>query len=291
LTGSRLLVVAVLAAVAVAAWNDPLAFNGPRSSGAAVVWLLVTASLIGLSWFVLGWLMQSAARSISFDEDGLWHTAIGKAQGLVRWRDICGVQEHSSALALMDRNEQLLLKVEYERENYARIRHLIMERMSFSPPTLPLLVSASRIGKSSRIAFACVALLSLGMGVRAAAVSSRPALVALSLFIAVIFALLAIPRPRITLDEQGIRIGRRAYPFSSIRSVEGSLITIRSRYIPKLTLDVGAPRPAIIVTRGLPIDTLTLERTILWALSKARQGLRRPVVRGTIPPPKARGAQ
>jgi hypothetical protein len=268
---SRCLVGILIAIIGLTAWNDHGLFNGPRPN--AWLWLLVVSSLIGLSWYVLGLAMRSSARSLSFDEDGLWRTQAGKEQGLVRWPDICRVKERSSALQLFDRDGRPMLKVEYERDGYLRIRSLIMERMSFDPPSLPFVVSAPgrSVGSLGRIAFACAALLSLTICILSSSSRNPHILVAVFLCCAVGFGIMAIPPPKIIIDAESIRAGRREYPYSSIRSVEASFLRTGMRWTPNLTLDVGMNRPAIILAKGLPIDTLTLQRCILGALSKARK--------------------
>jgi hypothetical protein len=78
-------------------WSDRTPIDVPRSGEAAGVWFLVVSSLIVSSWYLLGVLMRSAGRSLSYDRDGLWRTNVGKTRGLVRLGDICSVKEGRSA--------------------------------------------------------------------------------------------------------------------------------------------------------------------------------------------------
>jgi len=251
-------------------WNDPSMVAHARSWQTACVWIIAVSSLIGLCWYMLGLLMRSSSRSISFDDDGLWRTEVGKEQGLVRWIDIWRVKEGSSALSLFARDSRLMLVVEYERDGYFRIRTRIMEGMSFDPPKLPFDASAAGANVSGwiRLTFACATLVCLTLGVLSTSSPRSHALVPLFLGSAVIFGILSIPRLRVTIGVNGVTIRRKTYPYASIRSIEASFLIINSRFIPKLTLDVGADKVETILTKGLAIDSLTLQRTMLWALAR-----------------------
>jgi hypothetical protein len=251
--------------------SDHTIIAGGRSAVAACVWVLAVGSLVALSWYVLGVLMGSARRALSFDNDGLWPTHVGKEHGLVRWSEISSVKETSSALSLFNRDGRLLLAVEYERDGYLRIRTPIMEQMEFRPPELPLDLSAAgaNVSGSVRMAFLCAALLCGGIGVLWISAPKAPLLVPLFFGCAVVFCILTIPRVRFTVEVDGIRIGRRKYRYSDIRSIEASIFSVYgSQYAPKLTLDVRESRPIVIWPRALGIDSLTLQRTLLWALAR-----------------------
>jgi hypothetical protein len=265
---SRCFVGVLLAILGFLFWNDGSIIDGPRSAAAACVWLLAVSSLIGLSWYLLGVLMRSAGRNLSYDTDGLWRTHIGKEQGLVRWGDNCGIKERPRALSLFGRDGGLLLDVEHERDGYFRIRNQIMERMSFQPPELPLDVSAPGAKASGwvRGAFACGALLCVSIGVLVIAAPSSHILVPLFLCGAVVCGLLAFPRMKVIVGVDGITIRRKTYPYSDIRSIEASFMLLnRGVHTPKLTLDVKENKPVVILTKSLAIDSLTLQRTLLWA--------------------------
>jgi hypothetical protein len=73
-----------------------------------------------------------------------------------------------------------------------------------------------------------------------------------------------------SLATDGITIRGRTHPYSDIRSVEASFMSLNvSQYWPKLMLDVVGSKPIVILTRGLAIDSLSLQRTLLWAKAKA----------------------
>jgi hypothetical protein len=262
---SRCWVALLIGILGLSVWNDQGFVSGPRTAEAAWVSLLAVLSLIGLSWYVLGLLMRSSTRSLSFDNDGIWRTQVGKEQGLLRWGEICAVKELSSALSLFDRDGRLVLKVEYERDDYFRVRTQIMERMAFSPPALPLVVSASKLPNWTRFGFGCATLLFLGISVLFSTAARAHVLVPWFLFLSVLSGLLAIPGRNITIEADGIRIGRRLFAYSTIRSIEASFLYVRTRYIRRLQIDVGASRPVSLLTNGLSIDSLTLQRVILWA--------------------------
>lgn len=271
LFASRCLVATLIGRFGCIFWNDRGLISSPRTREYAGLWLVTVLALMGLSWYVLGLLMRSSARSLSYDNEGLWRTQAGKEQGLVRWGDICGVKELSSALALFDSDHRLLLKVEYERDDYLRIRTQIMERMSFRPPALPLVVSASRVNVPgwARLACACASLLFVGMAVLSSSTANAYTSVIALLCFAVLSGLMAIPRVKIVIGADAVRVGFREYSYSSIRSIEASFMRFRATLTPRLKLDINASRPAYIFTKNLPIDTLTLQRTLLWALSQA----------------------
>lgn len=268
---SRGMSAALLGMFGIWLWNDHTIIVGGRSAVAGFVWVSVVASLVALSWYVLGLLMGAARRALSFDNDGLWPTQVGKEHGLVRWGEVSSVKESSSALSLFNRDGRLLIEVEYERDGYLRIRTPIMEQMEFRPPELPLDLSAAgaNVSSSVRIAFLCAALLCGSLGVLWTSAPGAPLLVPLLFCCAVVFSLLAIPRVRFTVEVDGIRIGRRKYPYSDIRSIEASIFSVYgSQYAPKLTLDVRESRPIVIWPRALGVDSLTLQRTMLWALAR-----------------------
>ncbi|GEM_PF-3891941 len=201
-------------------WNDRILIESSRSNVAACVWLLAVASLTALSWYLLGVLMRSSKSSLSYDSDGLWRTHLGKERGLVRWGDISSVKERSSALVLFDRAGHFLLKVDYERQAYFRIRNRIMEGMSFQPPELPLDVGlpGAKVSVWVRLAFACAALLCLTLGVFLTSAPHSPGFVTIFLCGAVLCGLLALPRLKAILAADGITIRGRRYLYSEISS-------------------------------------------------------------------------
>jgi hypothetical protein len=255
-------------------WNDRILIESSKSNVAACVWLLAVASLIALSWYLLGVLMRSSKRSLSFDSDGLWRTHLGKERGLVRWGDIYSVKESSSALVLFDQAGDLLLKVDYERQAYFRIRNRIMEGMWFQPPDLPLDVClpGAKVSGWVRFAFACAALLCLPLGLLLTSAPHSHGFVTIFLCGAVLCGLLALPRLKTILAADGITIRGRTYLYSEIRSVDASFMP-GYQPSPKLTLDVVGSKRVVILTRGLTIDSLTLQRTLLWAVARGEVGL------------------
>lgn len=269
---SRCWVAVLIGIFGFAFWKDPSIIGGTRSVQAACVWFLATSSLIGLSWYLLGVLMRSSKLTLSFDNDGLWHTHVGKEHGLVRWHNICRVKEGSSALSLFGRDGGLMLKVEYERHSYFGIRTQIMEQMSFPPPELPFDVSApaAKVSGAVRLAFACAALLCVGIAALSTSAHRSHIWVPPLLCCAILCGLLALPRNRIAIAADGIEFRRTKYLFSDIRSVDASFMRLNyNQYFPRLTIDVGESKPVVILMKGLAIDSLTLQRTLLWAMARA----------------------
>ena len=273
LVASRCVVAAIIGMFGLSFWNDRTLIDVPRSAEAAGVRFLVVSSLMGLSWYLLGVLMRSSGRNLSYDREGLWRTRDGKAQGLVRWGDICSVKERQTALSLFDRDGGLLLEVEHERDGYFRIRNQVMEQMSFQPPNLPLDVSlpSAHVSGSVRLALTCAALLCFGIGVLSIAGPQSHVLVPLFLCGAVMCGLLAWPRTKVILGVDGITIRGKTYPYLNIRSIEASFLSPYYVHTPRLMLDVGENKPVVILTNGLVIDSLTLQRTLLWVMARVKR--------------------
>ncbi len=269
---SRCLVAALIGIFGVGLSIDGSLIDAPSSATALCVRLLMVCSLMGLSWYLLGVLMRSSKRSLSFDGEGLWRTQLGREQGLVRWHDIYGVKEGRSALALFDQAGQMMLKVEYERRSYFRIRGRIMEGMAFQPPELPVDVSllGAKVSGLVRLAFACAALFCLGFAVLLSSSPHSHILVPLFLCGAVVCSLLAWPRLRAIIAADGLMIRGRAYLYADMRSIDASFMNVTpGQYSPRLIIDMVGGQPLLILTRGLAIDSLSLQRTLLWARERA----------------------
>jgi hypothetical protein len=236
------------------------------------VWVLLLPMLVvgSLGWYLLRYLQKAPARSVSFDVDGLWRTQLGKDQGLVRWEDIAGIKEDSfwCVLSLFAKDGRLLLKVEYERDSFSRIRTEIMERMSFRPPILPAVLTQKL---SARLGFACAALF---FAVISKLVFTTPGLrffgVALLCF-AILFGFMVLRPLKIVIGHDQIKIGFRTYPYSVIRSVEALYWNIRGQMFARVKLILTTAKPVFISTNSLNTDSLTLQRTILWALANSHQ--------------------
>lgn len=268
---SRVWVAILIAIFGFLFWNDRTLIESSRSAAAACLWFLSVASLIGLVCYLLGVLMRSAKLSLSFDREGLWRTHLGREQGLVRWGDIRSVKEGRSALTLFDRAGRLVLKVEYERGSYFTIRTRIMQGMSFQPPSLPMDASlpGAKVSGWIRLAFACMALLCVGGGVLSISAPRSDIWVPL-LLCAVLSGLFAFPRLRVIFGIHGIQIRKKTYSYSAIRAVDASFMRVgRGQRTPRLTLDEGVSKPVVILTRGCAIDSLTLQRILLWAMARS----------------------
>ena len=120
-----------------------------------------------------------------------------------------------------------------------------------------------------RPAFACVALLCVGVGVLSTSATRSHIWAPFLLCCAVLCGLLALPRLNFILAVDGIAIRGRTYLYSDMRSVDESFLSFSvGQYSPRLTLDMAAGKPVIILTKGLGIDSLTLQRTLLWAMAR-----------------------
>jgi hypothetical protein len=70
--------------------------------------------------------------SITIDDDGLWPTHLNKDEALVRWSDVRAVRERQiwQRLELKSDTDQVLLKLEYQLDNFQRLRQILMRKMS-----------------------------------------------------------------------------------------------------------------------------------------------------------------
>jgi hypothetical protein len=54
-----------------------------------------------------------------------------------------------------------------------------------------------------------------------------------------------------------------------MRSVDASFMSVYvGQYLARLTIDMVGGKPLVILPRGLAIDSLTLQRTLLWAMAR-----------------------
>jgi hypothetical protein len=133
---------------------------------------LVAAAVVALLGVLIWWYVGRCVRSwpslsVTVDADGIWPTTAGKATGLIRWNVIESYRNRTflSRMELCDCNGNLLLKVEYALENFARLRELIVhktDRSSASIPELPATFSTPlQIRVVTLVFYTCVSILLL----------------------------------------------------------------------------------------------------------------------------------
>jgi hypothetical protein len=95
--------------------------------------------------------------------------------------------------------------------------------------------------------------------------------VALFLCGAVVCGLLALPHLNSIIAADGITIRGKTYRYTDMRSVDASFMRPNvGQHFPQLTIDMVEGKPLVILTKGLAIDSLTVQRTLLWAMARAR---------------------
>ncbi len=223
-------------------------------------------------------LARTKCRSIAFDADGLWQLHVGKARGLVPWGRIARIRESALNGCLIVRGQagDLLMKVEYERDHFQDLRKLIMERMSFRPPTLPR-VFYPAIG--SRVVVAGTVAVFGAMGSLLVVAKASDPMRVLGKFVfgpvcliaALFFAAIAIFPAIVVVDREHVRVRRREYPYSGIESVSMSFGGNRGVKVPWVIVTLKDRKRQPV---GLPSgrdDSLTLQRTVQWALDRWRE--------------------
>jgi hypothetical protein len=216
---------------------------------------------------------STPCRSISIDADGLWQNHDGKAIGLVRWSDIFRIQEDGllDNLSLIGQQGNILLKVAYGLDGFQQLRALISERMAFQPPSLPT-VFRSKTG--TLIGFICMTIFLIVVAWLFFANSDR-GLGFLSLAFGIFFGLISLLglKNKVVIEHDQIRVGSRTYPFSEITSVSISDRVIKDQTFSSVKIDLS-PTPVnreALVLGSLNTDSLTLQRTILWALKNSSE--------------------
>lgn len=102
-----------------------------------VAWLIVPSIVFGgYRYYMLSRLI------VSIDNDGIWQTRLGKANGLIAWQEISALEnlENKSmfrdSVYLLDRQAKRCLRVHRDLENYADLCQMIVSKIApvNSPP-------------------------------------------------------------------------------------------------------------------------------------------------------------
>ena len=116
----------------------------------------ISFGAIGLSSFgaiffgAVGWYgfriaQQLPQSSISIDGDGLWLAHQSKRESLIRWEDVHSTRDRLflQRLELLDKQENVMIKLEYQLAGFGVLRALLLEKIS---PPIPL-PSSGRFAK------------------------------------------------------------------------------------------------------------------------------------------------
>jgi hypothetical protein len=249
--------------------------------------LVVLAEMLFGGLFLFSWntWKRLPYRSMTFDSDGLWLTHVGKERGLVSWSSIRRIKEASfnNRLSLLGSNGKVLFVVEYERSAFHQLRALMLEKMAFQAPRLPV---TYRVGLGPRIFMACMACTFAGgaalfllfeptkRGLTAVLplhVIGRYVLAPLFLVWAALFLWIALARNETVVGREEVMVGSRRYPYADIKSVGMKFFNYRGVMSPRVEIafTTATRRPVSLVPRGS--DSLTFQRTLLWALDQWRQ--------------------
>lgn len=227
----------------------------------------------GFTWYFYHVMKSAPYRSISIDADGLWQSHEGKAVGLVRWTDILCIQEDGflDNLSLIGPQGNTLVKVAYGLDGFQQLRTLISERMAFQPPSLP---KTFRSKPGPIIAFICMTIFFIVMAWLFFTNDDR-GFGFLFLAFGMFFGFISVSgiKNRVVIEHDRIRLGSRIFPFSEITSVSIRDRVIRDQTFSSVRIDLS-PTPIkreALVLGSLNIDSLTLQRTILWAIKQSSQ--------------------
>lgn len=234
-------------------------------------WLfLLPMALLGWICWYLGRIWKNLPlRSISFDAEGLWLTHVGKERGFFRWADIYRIKEDSFScqLSLFTKRGGSGFKVEYKRDKFQEIQTLIMEGMQFQPPSLPAVFEQSLGGR----------VVLLGMMVVFTAFgyfifnTDVPFFGAFLMCLGILMGALVLLRPlRVVVEDARIRGRRREVAFSEIRSVSIVYWDARGQMFSRVKVELFTPYAEPLLLKGLNVDSMTLQRTVLWAMDRWR---------------------
>jgi hypothetical protein len=254
-----------------------LFIKGPGKGDTLVSGILLELLACAFLGFSLLMWTNRKRHAIGFDEDGLWLLHIGKQRGLVPWSRIAAIRESGlwCRMSLYGNGGEKLINVEYQRSHFQELRNLVMGRMSFRPPTLPIAFRLAIWTRVLLLGLAAVAGALVGFTYVAPKSESGPIIslwqyvlgpffVLFSIFM---LALVVIGR-RSVVERDHLRIGRRTFPFSDIDSVSMSFRRYRDQMYPWvwITLKNGMREYA----GPSNSDSLTFQRTLQWALDRWR---------------------
>jgi hypothetical protein len=255
-----------------------LFIKGPGKGDSLFDGVLLELLACAVFGFVLLLWRNRKRHAIGFDTDGLWLLHLGKQRGLVPWDKIASIRENGlwCRMSLRGRGGEKLIDVEYQRAHFQLLRNLIMDRMSFRPPTLPSVFPSA---VATRVLVAAMAVMCGGFGllfIMNPTHESGP-IFTVSQFVsgpflvvgALIMAASAIRPAKGLIERDCVRLGRRRYPYSDIESVSMSFWGMRGQMYPRVSMNLRGHegKPVLLPHGG---DSLTFQRTLQWALDRWR---------------------
>lgn len=106
------------------------AIDDPENIGRLVFDLLLALFFVGFSYFSSRAVKQLENAAVSIDDDGVWLDRLGKTEGLVRWGEISSIkeQQYFQRLVLLGNVGELLIKLEYQLEQFDDLRQVVLAK-------------------------------------------------------------------------------------------------------------------------------------------------------------------
>jgi len=106
--------------------------NPNGTSMIIVMCITVFVTVVFGFYSILAWrsLKSLPFADVAADDDGIWYMHVGKDKGLIPWETINRIKERPrmQRLDLLDRNNNELLRVEYDLTGFALLRNLLNEK-------------------------------------------------------------------------------------------------------------------------------------------------------------------
>ena len=102
----------------------------PENKGAIVLYLLMTLIFLGFAYAAFRVIREIKRAPVTVDEDGIWRTYLGKAQGLIAWSEVNSIKEkqYGQRLELHSESGKTLIKLEYQLEGFEDLRHIVVSK-------------------------------------------------------------------------------------------------------------------------------------------------------------------
>ena len=114
-------------------------FPGEEESNPNVILMITLMCTVVFGFFsILIWLSLKKLpfADVAADDDGIWYMHIGKDKGLISWDKIHKVKErlYMQRLDLLDCNDQELLRIEYQLDDFELLRNALNEKAAAISP-------------------------------------------------------------------------------------------------------------------------------------------------------------
>ena len=117
--------------------DDGRPTNEPFVRGLAATCVLLFGCAAWFSWRVVRQLPEAA---VSLDDEGIWKTVQQRETALVHWVDIAQLHERHllQRLELLDNSGRLLMRLEYQLDDFPRLRSVVLARSALAPLNVQL---------------------------------------------------------------------------------------------------------------------------------------------------------